>query len=119
MSTVGQLFCRMKSLSFSDEWILEIDGPCGNGMISRNFSFGSVKIIISQSFCWSLSINDTKVHLPEHSPVVIHEVLDTCEKVVELLRQAEQCNLCVGNPDDKFVNVSKKRKGKFVNHQGQ
>ena len=82
--------------------------------------FGLFKITIYSSNCWTVFINEHKISLPNNTLLeYTDEKVDTCSKVYDLLTNANQCSLCIGNPDVKFNEIRDRRKGKFVDRLGK
>lgn len=117
-----QLLMRLQSLKVtSNGWSLEGDS-IGLGMFSvaKVFSYGTLKFTISSDCQWTAFINEHKISLPNHTLLQFsEEKVNTCDKVEKLLSNADKSCLCIGNPDEKFCEISDRKKGKFMNRCGK
>lgn len=79
----------------------------------------TMMLTISADGTWLLTVG-RKQALVSQCPV-LEEVptrLLSVEEIVRMLSALEKARLCVGNPDEKFKDLAKKRDGEFRNHAG-
>ena len=73
-----------------------------------------LSITIREDFCWTFSVFgqvvDPKLcHALSSTPCL----LDCIDKVMQLMSLIEKCMVCVGNMNDKFIEVAKRGDGVF------
>lgn len=120
--TLSSLLDRIKQLT---SWSIS---SCYTGVGVSVFSLSRVcvenyppfVVTISTNFTWSLFININQINLQHCKSLqgYIHSLLDSPEKVLDLLSCLETKHLCNGNPDDKFSEISKHRNGTFLSPSG-
>ena len=87
--------------------------------LSKSFSYGILKIIINCDCCWRIQVNDSMIDLNNHSLLQFqNEKLTSCSTTFQLLKNADRSYMCIGNPDAKFQEIIRRKKGIFLDRFG-
>lgn len=75
---------------------------------------------IRENFTWFLRVFANCV-VPKFCCVLSNapDVLDSIDKVMQIISIVEHCKICEGNSDDRFMEVAKRREGVFKNRSGK
>ena len=75
-------------------------------------------LMIQNDLTWSLHTANHLVSLdcPVLSQQPSHLTPDSAQKLVELI---DSCNFCIGNSEEQFIELARKRKGKFLSVSGE
>ena len=81
-------------------------------------NFNLTLTIDSQCF-WKMELDSTELS-SAHCQLLhsVGERLDSVDAVVMLLSALNECKLCIGNDDSKFIISSDRRKGTFKDQSG-
>lgn len=79
-----------------------------------------LSITIREDFSWAFGVFGQVVD-PQLCRALSNtsSFLDCTEKVLQFMSLVEQCKVCIGNNDDKFMEVAKRRDGTFKDHSGK
>jgi hypothetical protein len=78
----------------------------------------TMKIIIHGNFEWAIQINNEE--FPNYSfPQFQEKKISNVRKVSQLLTNADNSHLCIGNPDRKSFEIRDERKGQFLDKSGK
>lgn len=112
---------------------MEIDTIHSRGFFSivKQQSYGTVVLSVMRDCYWKLMIDEHNIFpadntlLPfigETAVLAFKDTalrLNTADKVIQLLSKIDRhTNLCIGNPDNKFDTVRRRRKGIFKSRNG-
>ncbi len=76
----------------------------------------NMKLSIHCNFEWTICINNEEFPFPCYSlPGFKDKMVSSVTEVLQLLKSADDCRICIGNPDSKFFHIRDQRKGQFLN----